>query len=322
MIDYTIYPKTELPNHDDWPDDCQWDVFISAFSLDERVGQVYLKAGAARKYWLILPEYNFRPGDIPAGNSFVWEEGTEEAAFVTRFWDEYMGGDAAVFSLCIDATGFLPPYLACLIKLVREKGIAHFDVIYSEPEHYLNHDGMECFPQHLREIRQIIGFTGENQTDIVNDLLIINAGNDRQLIARIALHKDYAKRIYLYGFPPHFPGLYQENILSVQGAEAWVGDKPGTAAASLLAPANDPFVTAKVISMYLRERNSTHPVGNLYLCALAAKPQLLGMVLFCLWEGQNRSVSLLYPFCTTYPQRTSSGLRRVWKYALELPPSS
>ena len=86
MIDYTIFYKTSLSIDSEWADENRWDVFISAYTLAERVLRVFEKVEAESKYWLVLPEYHFDSHEIPP-NSFYYEETGQEAQCISRFWD-------------------------------------------------------------------------------------------------------------------------------------------------------------------------------------------------------------------------------------------
>ena len=85
------------------------------------------------------------------------------------------------------------------------------------------------------------------------------------------------------------------------------------------APANDPFSTAQVISDKVREIDGRAPDQNIYLAPLSTKAQTLGMSLYWQLEGRARGrCTLLLPECITYSRETSTGLKRLWKYEVEL----
>ena len=69
MIDYSVMYKGELPVTGLWPADVKWDIFISAYTAAERVRDVYEKAPAQSKHWLLSRNTALQPAIIPAGLS-------------------------------------------------------------------------------------------------------------------------------------------------------------------------------------------------------------------------------------------------------------
>jgi hypothetical protein len=47
---------------------------------------------------------------------------------------------------------------------------------------------------------------------------------------------------------------------------------------------------------------------------------VLGFAVYYLTERRNSATSLIFPFCEAYEQETSTGVSRIWKYTVELPP--
>jgi hypothetical protein len=152
--------------------------------------------------------------------------------------------------------------------------------------------------------------------DTSNDLLIIGAGYESDLIADVADEKDKAKKIVLLGLPSLRADMYQQNAWRAQQASDSIGE---STAGKIFAPANDPFVTASVLSELVAKREMSEPITNLYLSPIATKAQTLGFVLFFLGERQQTSTSLIFPFSQTYSQDSATGLARVWRYTLEFP---
>ena len=111
--------------------------------------------------------------------------------------------------------------------------------------------------------------------------------------------------------------MYQESILRAHQAEESVGSITHEETAVLLAPANDPFVTANVLSEYIEGVSRSSTITNLYLCPLGTNPQLIGMVLYYLYEQEGKPASLIYPYCKTHHSKTSVGISRAWKYTIE-----
>jgi len=77
---------------------------------------------------------------------------------------------------------------------------------------------------------------------------------------------------------------------------------------------------AGVLQDTVREEETRHEVTNLYLCPLATKPQALGFALYYVFERRGTATSVIFPFAESYSRETTTGLSRVWKYTVELPP--
>jgi hypothetical protein len=317
MIDnYTICYKETLPVDDDWPQEAQWDTFISAFTSAERVQRVFDKAHAAHKHWLVFSEYAFSPGEYPADHVFNADT-HDEVEFVTDFWHS-LGPNCANGRICVDITGFIRPYLCFLIRWFMSQGVRRFDAIYSEPAHYAKREETTFSDGPVIEVRQVKGFEGIHETDGVDskskDVLIVNVGYDDRLIAQVAESKESSRKIRLFGFPSLRADMYQENVLRAYRAKESLGESD-----RYFAPANDPFVTASVLREIVKDVKIHSPISNLYLCPLATKAQTLGFALYYLNECLGSSASLLFPFSDFYSQETSTGCARIWKYSVELP---
>ena len=81
MIDYTIFYKRQLPVTCAWGPDEKWDLFISAYVPAERTVQVFNKVHATYKWWLLCPEYSYKPPEYPKGEVFH-EHAEDEASFI------------------------------------------------------------------------------------------------------------------------------------------------------------------------------------------------------------------------------------------------
>ena len=93
---------------------------------------------------------------------------------------------------------------------------------------------------------------------------------------------------------------------------------PDAEAAYLFAPANNPFVTAQVLSDYVkRHRTRSSEEMNIYLCPVGTKPQVLGFGLYYIKECLDTPVSVLFPIALRYSRETTSGVARIWKYTVE-----
>jgi hypothetical protein len=316
MIDYALLYKDELPVDAPWPQENEWDIFVSAYTAAERVRRIYDAAAAGSKHWLVFPEYGFDDDQVPAG-SFCCQA-RDEAEYVQRFWDASIG-DLTGKRLCVDITGFIRPYLVFLVKWLFERGVQRFDALYSEPLVYSKREETRFSDEAVVEVRQIAGFEGTHAADTSNDYLIIGAGYDHQLIAQVAESKEFSKKIQIFGLPSLRADMYQENVLRAFLAEEAVGRNTADPASSYFAPANDPFATASTLREIVSRINSRRPITNLYLSPLATKPQVLGFAVYYLTERRNSATSVIFPFCESYEQETTTGVSRVWKYSVEFP---
>ena len=212
------------------------------------------------------------------------------------------------------------PHLAFLLVLLRWSGVRKVHFIYTDPERYVKAENTQFTKGPVTEVRQIAGFEGTHSTDTTNDLLIIGAGYDHQLIRRIAEFKENSRKLQLFGLPSLQPSMYQESVISANRA----AESLGSAAQNdvLFAPASDPFVTAQVLHDRIERERSRRMITNLYLAALGTKPQVLGFALFFVTECLESATSVLFPYAERYTQETSKGISRIWHYTVELPPAA
>lgn len=317
MIDYTIFYKTTLPIDAEWAEDNSWDIFISAYNSSGRVQKVFDKAKAKVKHWLILPDYEYDKNDYPSGKVFCPPH-KHESEFIQEYVNESGVKDFANLKVCVDITGFIKPYMMYLLKWFMEQGLNRLDVIFSEPDDYADKEDTQFSDEVVSEVRQVAGFEGTHVTDASNDVLILGAGYDDALIAQVAESKNNSKKIQLFGLPSLRSGMYQENVLRANRAAESVGVGIDSQRNNYFAPANDPFVTASVLSEIV-EKNPRKDITNLYICPLATKAQALGFTIFYLTECRDKAVSMIYPICASHSKETSKGVSRIWKYVVELP---
>lgn len=317
MIDYSYFYKEKLTATSNWSI-FQWDCFISVWTDEERTQSLFSKVNCAHKFLLKMPEHNIQTQNICDTTPFSYDEAKNEAEYILHFWEQLKHIPPNAY-ICIDATGFLPHYLMYLIKFLKLKNFIKFDILYSEPNYYIGNENTKFTDDHVIKVRQIYGYEGNHIPETSEDLLIINSGYDYKLISNAAEHKNHAKKVQLFGFPPLRADMYQENILRAQRAEEAVGELSLKTTHSLLAPAHDPFTTANVLSEYIKKFNSKKPFTNLYLCPLGTKPQLIGMVLLFLYEFDQDAASIIFPFCQKYYSDSSVGLTNVWRYTIEFP---
>ena len=311
MIDYSICYKQQLAPTDSYFASRHFDVFFAGFTSDERSRTLFGKISATSKKWIIFPEYGFQQAECPA-DSFIGPSNTDEANFITSFLD---GAVTQSDRICVDITGFLAPYLLFLIRSLASRGITTLEMLYAEPGRYLKSEETAFSGEEVRSVRQVYGFEGAHVPDTSKDLLVVGAGYDHQLMKMVATTKEGARPIQIFGLPALQPDMYQQNILRAsRAAEALGGRGVGEHADNHLLPAHDPFTTATFLSQLMQDTQFT----NLYLCPLATKPQVVGFGIFYVTECLANPVSVLYPFCTSFPRRTSDGIGRLWAYTVEL----
>lgn len=314
MKDYTYLYRDELGISDVWA--TEWDLFISAFNRTQRVQTVFNKVDAPAKHWLIHREYGYAGIDHPGGDVFAADD-EEESEYISRYLEEKLGGrDLPALRICIDITGFMRPHMMFLVRILVARGVRAFDVIYSEPSYYAKKEQTRFSLGSVGNVRQVAGFEGLINNDTSRDLVIIGAGYETHLIAEVAEDKDKAKKLVLLGLPSLSADMYQQNALRTRVAADALGD---SGAGRHFAPANDPFVTATVLSEIVWRQERVAPVTNLYLSPLATKAQALGFVLYFLGECEGKHASIIFPFSARYAGDTSEGLSRIWKYRLEFP---
>jgi hypothetical protein len=165
----------------------------------------------------------------------------------------------------------------------------------------------------VRPVRGMYGSPGPG-----SDHLLIAVGYDHQSIAEVSSCKDGVRGHPMFAFPSLSADMYQQSALRASQSgdialrDEWINNR-------LFAPANDPFATAAVISERIHAIDAASPTENVYLAPLSTKAQTLGMSLYWHLEGQLRGrCTVLLPECLTYSRETSKGIRRLWRYDVEL----
>jgi hypothetical protein len=191
-------------------------------------------------------------------------------------------------------------------------GINKIDFLYSEPQLYKNAEETK-FSGFIDEPKLIEGCSSAVVlTDTTNDLLIVAAGYDDKLIAKVSQYKSkIKKKYYILGLPSLQPDMYQESILKLYQAKESIGYR-----IDKYAPAFDPFVTAQVIDEIVLE-NSNH--SNIYLSPLSTKPQTLGIAFYYIWNYQSKPINIIFPDSKRYYAGTAEGIKKTWRYTFELP---
>lgn len=323
---YSYLFKSKLENIDEHliASTFNHDLFISAYNESERVNFVFDNVSSKNKHWIIFPEYNFNSIDLAtlSGSIFDYSKKSDEdeAQIISNYYENY----AKSFfddkkSVCIDMTGFIRPYLVFLIRLLQQNGVKDINFIYTEPSNYIKKEDT-LFSEDFDEIRAIKGCLNSHNPDTSNDILIIGSGYDNKMISKIAKEKAEARKIQILGFPSLKADMFQENILKVyesqeeiSGGDFSIDDNNNI----ILAPANDPFVTAEMISDFVSKENKKKPITNLYLCPLSTKAQTLGMALFYVSECLTEPASILYPFSNKYSRETTEGISNILIYEVQ-----
>ena len=316
MIEYLMYRK-ERCSVQDLSSRQPWDVFVSAYNDSDRVRQLFDATPAIRKRWLMASEYGYEESDAPVGAEIAWLSEVDEAAAIVDGF-ESLNVDWQTVKLCVDITGFMRPHILFLTKYLARRGVAKFDVVYSEPVKYKSKEKTRFALDDPFEVRQVSGFEGTHVTNVSGDLLVIGAGYDDPLVSRVAGNKEAARIVFLYGLPSLSADMYQESIMRMSQPLDAVEGRLFRGDGIAFASANDPFVTAGVLSGLCGDARSKHGVTNIYLSPLGTKPQTLGFALAYLKEFEGTPSSILFPFSKTYARETSTGIGRIWTYHIEL----
>lgn len=325
-MDYTIFYKKKYENSEivSLLDELDFDFFISAHNESDRISNLFEKVNSTHKHWIILPEYRFSEVEISHLTNEVFDytnfSPTDDEGEIIL---DYFLKNENLFNtsdrIGIDITGFLRPHLVFLIRLLKIKGIRKVEFIYSEPVNYKKKEET-LFSEDYSGIREIKGCLNSHNPETTNDLLVLGSGYDYQMISKVAKFKADTKKIQILGFPPLQADMFQENILKAYQAEEDISSGQFTLDSEeiILSPANDPFVTAQLISDFIKEENKKKDFTNIYLCPLSTKPHTLGMALYFINECIDKPVSIIFPFCKKYSRETSEGISRIWIYKVEL----
>lgn len=310
-MDYSIYYSTQ---HDSVKDASfeKYDLFFSGFDCCTRTKQIYEEIDAARKIWLIFPQYNdIKKEDYAEYTDCYFVDSYEEDTYFESLLTNYQVTEKT--KLCIDITGIIRPHLIYLIKLLYAQGLKKIDFLYSEPMHYERAENTS-FTGITGAVEPVKWCNSENnEPSIENDLLIIATGYDDQLVQKVLQEKIRVKTKYhIIGFPSLQLDMYQESILKLNHTRDLIENNSEIE----FAPAMDPFITAQVIHDIV-EKNSNST--NIYLCPISTKPHTLGIALYYLINYKNKPVSIIFPYSRKYNIKTAIGIKRIWRYTFELP---
>lgn len=291
-----------------------FDIFVSAYNSSDRVGIVFNEVRSTEKVWFVHPEYQYAQVEQPTGYPVVGPVERDEVLQVDSMLAQL--GAIGDRSLCIDITGFMRNVVALLIPKLAYSGVRAFTALYSEPVSYAKQEATlfsTTTSGVVRPVRGMYGSPGAGQ-----DHLLLAVGYDHQLISEVASYKDSVTTHPLFAFPSLSADMYQQSALRAEKSGEIVL-RPEWVSNRLFAPANDPFSTAAVVSDLVRSIDARGPDQNIYLAPLSTKAQTLGMGLYWHLEGRLRGrCSVLLPECLTYSRETSTGLKRLWRYEVEL----
>ena len=320
MRDYTLFSRCEM-SHEKISGN-SWDVFVSAYNSSPRVSALWQAVNSSKRIWAVHREYGYASAEMPTGGDVVTSVGmSDEAEFVMSILDVVKSackGDIAQSTIAFDITGFMRAELMFLVRALKDSGAANVDFFYSEPSRY-SHKGWTQFSDgDVLDVRQVIGCEGLHDVEASNDLLVIGTGYDDALMASVAEHKPHSRKALVLGLPSLLPDMYQENVWRVSQAAESIGFGFSSAPSEHYAPANDPFVTATVVSELVCSAKSRDGVKNVYLSPLGTKAQVLGFAIYFATEcaGSNGSTSAILPVVKGYARGTSEGVGRVWKYSV------
>ncbi len=312
-ISYLLDAKTPLEF------DKEWDFFFSALNDSERVTETFKQIKADKKYWLIIPEYQYTAAEEPAGELILRTDSLNEADQIIETIGSVLNENNKRSKICVDITGFMRPQILFILRYFKANNINTFDMIYTEPLHYTRKEDTDFTLADVTEVRQVSGFEGIHNVDmsreVSNDILFLGIGYDSDLMSRVSLDKDRARHLQLHSLPSLSADMYQESLIRLDRA-GLPNNKSDDQV--FFSSANDPFFTATALSKALQKLCQNTPPSNLYLSPLATKPQALGFGLFYLKELDGAPASIIFPFSEKYSRETSKGIGRSWLYPIFL----
>jgi len=316
MIDYEIFFKrrlepTELPALE-----THWDLVIGAIDGSDRSRKSFESIKGSKKVLVAFPEYGFPPADIPA-DAVATPADADAIETAVSVLDAL--GDLKASKVCLDISGFLPHHVLSFVRVLSERGVTAFDVIYTEPLRYRSSEETRFSDEIVLCVKQLAGYEGVHSPDTSHDLLVLMVGYDHALVAEVASAKEDAKKVQVFGLPSLRPDMYQEGILRARRAAEAVGGAASDPQTFRFAPASDPFVTAAVLQKIVGQHRAKNGGANVYLAALSTKAHALGVGIFYLTECRETPTSIIYPVCERYERVTSEGVSGHWLYTIELP---
>lgn len=315
MTDYSLFYRRPVRTDRISYEVPEFDIFISAYNNSDRVNDVFRQIRAAKKIWLIHPEYGYTPIEQPEGDIKVCPNQTDEISQINCLLAEL--GELDGKKVGIDITGFMRHVLVFLVAKFAHIGVRNFITLYSEPVSYLKQEDTTFSTSTSGFPRPVRGMAGSTNSQS-QDCLILGVGYDHKLISEVVDHKENSIVFPVFSFPSLSPDMYQQSaVRSSEGGAAalgntWVSNRR-------FAPANDPFSTAGIVSELVHDIDRQGLNANIYISPLSTKVQALGFALYWQLEGRLRgAVTMLLPECKTYSRETTRGLKRLWMYTIEL----
>ncbi|WP_151901732.1 hypothetical protein [Tsukamurella tyrosinosolvens] len=313
MYDYSIFERNRWS-----PDELKglsFDILLSAFNDSERVRRVFELLPATRKYWILHEEYGYSSTEIP--DEPIWQTRSGESEI--EMWQRCLG-DLEIdpnSRIAIDITGMMRPHLLLLPLMLTKLGFNRATIFYSDPLSYLSGQETTFTEGPVERVAIVPGYAGVHRTALDTlDCLIVGAGYDDQLVKAVAESKKAAEHYILVGLPGLQAHMYQESVFRISHARESINE---FRARSLLhAPANNPFMTAQVLSDHLNEQRAKGRIDNVYLAPVGPKSQVLGFAWYFLCECVGTSTSIIFPYARRYSRETSVGLSAIHEYTLEL----
>lgn len=313
MIDYNIFARKKRSIND--LSDSGFDVFLSAFNGSERVNRVFDAVSADSKYWLVHEEYGYREDELPTVDTCTFNPAESEVESWRRCFNELKISPET--KLAVDITGMMRPHLLLLPLMLKMHGFLRVTIFYSDPVSYVAGSTTTFTKGPVERVAVVPGYGGSHVTSVnARECLIIGAGYDHELVKALAESKRNADHYMLVGLPGLQPHMYQESIFRLSLAKESINDFRSRSL--LYAPANNPFMTAQVISDHVDNLRKNGKIDNIYLAPVGPKSQVLGFAWYYLLEGINSPISILFPYANSYSRETSTGLGAIHEYQLEL----
>lgn len=305
-MDFSYYYIEEVKD----VNNLQFDVFISAFDGCERTSITYNRIKAGEKHWIVFPQYDQKKECLP--DCYCTSDKLLESDFVAEVLDTI---DLKNKSICVDSTGFLIPHLVFLIQFFKRAGINKYDIIYSEPASYKHGEETE-FTRSVNEPRPIEGYSSSAKNVNGNDALIVFSGFNDSLVTSVARNKSKSLYKYLFtGFPSLQADMYQQNLIQLSKSKESIGE---THVTNLKAPAYDPFVAAKKLQEVVNElMKDCYNIEYIHVSPLSTKPMAIAAALVYL-TNPNSPIDIIYPPSDTYVSGHAIGIKRTWRYTIEL----
>ena len=287
-----------------------YDVFISAFDGCERTISTYDKIIAPKKYWIVFPQYEQNKDELP--EKYITSDKLLESEFIPEIIEKI---ELEGKHICVDSTGFLIPHLVFLIQLFKRAEISKYDILYSEPASYKKAEETE-FTRSVNVPRPVEGYSASAKIVNGNDALIIFAGFNDALVTSVARNKSKSLYKYLFtGFPSLQADMYQQNLIQLSKSKESIGE---TYVTYLKAPAYDPFVAANKVQEIVTElMKDKYNIEYIHVAPLSTKPMAIASALVYLTHPQC-PIDIIYPPSDTYVSGHAIGIKRTWRYTIEL----